>query len=99
MYTNTICVPSFPSQEDYDALTKLLPPEESATALPYSEVAAFFEKLDRTFPPGSPGPVRVEVKPAAVKAWCEANGQPVCRASIVQYVESKSKEKLGMEPG
>ena len=87
-------IPWYSTEQDYKEILELVPPSESAKALPYKDFVAYLEKLERGVALGGQFPVRVEIKADAVKAWCKDNNQAFCRKSISEYSAIKMMEKI-----
>jgi hypothetical protein len=95
MNINKITLPWYSSEDDYKAVLALVPSQESTNAPPYKDFVSFVETMERRFPSAEQRPHRIELKPDALKTWCESKGESVCAASIQKYMEARAMEQFG----
>ena len=80
-----VAVPWFESDADFEAVCAMITGEESADPVPFSELVAIEHTKEQKIRDDGQWPVRITVKAAAVKAWCDARDLPVSQISLAQY--------------
>jgi hypothetical protein len=94
MSAMSVSLPWYSTEEDYVAILEMVPASESASALPYREFISYLETLESGVALGGQLPMRIEITPGAIKAWCENNNTPVCRKAIADYAHMQMIERL-----
>ena len=94
MSAMSVSLPWYSSAEDYAAILEMVPASESAAALPYSDFVSYLKTLESGVALGGQLPMRIEIKPAVIKAWCEKNNTPICRKAIADYAHVQMIERL-----
>ena len=82
-------IPWYDTEDDFAAILGMLPVNESSGAMSYSEWVASIKRHETNLSSQGLLTMRIVVKPAAVKEWCEAHGVSVCRKSIANYAMLK----------
>jgi len=86
-------VPWYESEEDFLAILKLVPPSETRGASYEAYLSAIRQSEDFMRRNGNLS-IRVTIKPAAIKVWCDDNGAAICRASIAEYARDEMMKRL-----
>jgi hypothetical protein len=78
-------IPWYESEADFKAILSMVPAHEARGASDYSGWVALIDKTENEIKSRGGLPIRVTVKPSAIKRWVEENRTIVCRASIATY--------------
>jgi hypothetical protein len=80
-----VAVPWYESEEDFITILEMLPVNESGGAMSHAEFIASIKRHEAKLAQGGFLPRRVTIKPAAIKAWCQACGKSVQRSTLNEY--------------
>jgi hypothetical protein len=81
-----IPVPWCETEQDYLSVFAMLPASERQELISCDAFRAWIENQEKIFQDKGLITRRIPVSPAAIKAWCDANGYQVCRVSIIHFV-------------
>jgi hypothetical protein len=90
-----LSVPWYETEDDFKTILTLVPFEESQSFIPYPKWTKWVETLEEEQKQKGYIPYRVNIKAAAIKAWCEANDTIICRKSISEYALWKMASERG----
>jgi hypothetical protein len=75
----------YETEQDYLDVIAMLPISERK-AIPFEAFRAGIENKEASLRNRGAVTRRIPVSPAAIRSWCNANGYPVCKVSIVCYL-------------
>ena len=73
---------------------KLLPSREAGEALPFNEFTERMKFVEDASASRNEFPVRVEIKPDALKTWCERNNIAVSQLAVSRYATARMVERI-----
>jgi hypothetical protein len=90
-------VPTYASREDWETVLNLLPAAERENPVTYDDWVKRRDKMEDEAKRRGAIPEAVEIRPDALKIWCEKQGIDISRESIRAYAMTMLGERIMRE--